>query len=105
VLLVRRGDNHTDTLSLRFAPGIASTETAPLARGVYDVRVRGGRALLAVNESAELLPRRASVRAGNIGEGAALGDSPRLRGLGWLFAVLIGALCMEWILRRQAGLR
>ncbi|MEP7344919.1 MAG: hypothetical protein ABI877_06625 [Gemmatimonadaceae bacterium] len=104
-ILVRRGDNVTDTLSLRFAPGITSTETAPLDRGVYDVRVRGGSALLVVNESAELLPRRASVHAGNIGEGVALGDTPRLRTFGWLFALLIAALCAEWILRRRMGLR
>ncbi len=104
-VLVRRGDSVTDTISLRFAPGMTNTETPPLDRGIYDVRVRGGGALLVVNESAELLPRRASVHAGNIGESAALGDTPRLRNLGWLFALLITALCAEWILRRRLGLR
>jgi hypothetical protein len=104
-VLVRRGDNVADTISLRFAPGITSTETAPLDRGIYDVHVRGGSALLVVNESAEWLPRRAVVRAGNIGEGTALGDTPRVRTFGWLFALLIAALCAEWILRRRLGLR
>ena len=104
-VLVRRGDHVTDTLSVRFAPGITSTETGPLDRGIYDVQVRGGSALLVVNESAEWLPRRVLVHAGNVGDAPALGDTPRLRNVGWLFALLIASLCAEWILRRRLGLR
>lgn len=104
-ILVRRGDNATDTLTLRFAPGITTTESPARARGVYDVRVRGGNALLVVNESSELLPRRPSVAAGKVGGGEVLGDTPHLRTFAWLFVLLVGALCAEWLLRRQVGLR
>ncbi len=104
-VLVRRGDNVTDTLTLRFAPGISTTESAARERGVYDVRVRGGSALLVVNESSELLPRRPSVASGSVGGSEVLGDTPHLRSFAWLFVLLVGSLCAEWLLRRQAGLR
>jgi hypothetical protein len=61
--------------------------------------------LLVVNESSELLPRRPTVVAGSIGVGPVLGDSPRVRSFGWLFVLLVVALCGEWLLRRRIGLR
>jgi hypothetical protein len=45
------------------------------------------------------------VRSGTIGAAAALGDAPSLRELGWVYALVILALCAEWLLRRRAGLR
>ncbi|MBV6521477.1 MAG: hypothetical protein MNPFHGCM_01615 [Gemmatimonadaceae bacterium] len=104
-VLVRRGMDSGDTLMLRFAPGMATTDTPPLAEGVYEVKVHGGNALLVVNATAEMLPRRPNLQSGTIGGGAVSGDAPRLRNLGWVFALLIAALCAEWILRRRLGLR
>jgi hypothetical protein len=45
------------------------------------------------------------VVAGEIGTGEALTDAPRLRGIGWIFAIVIVSLCTEWIIRRRLGLR
>jgi hypothetical protein len=42
---------------------------------------------------------------GEIGTGEAFTDAPRLRGIGWIFAVVIVSLCVEWIIRRRLGLR
>jgi len=61
--------------------------------------------VLAVNASRELIPRRPSVRAGLIGGGATFGDAPALRGIGWVYALVILLLCTEWMLRRRAGVR
>jgi hypothetical protein len=73
--------------------------------GVYDAEARGGSSLLVVNESAEWLPRRATLAAGTTPGAAARGDAPPLRDRGWAYLLAIGALCAEWILRRKAGLR
>jgi hypothetical protein len=94
-----------DTLTLRFPGGVLFAESPPLDPGVYDVTVRGGVSALVVNSSAELLPRRPTVRQGGVGTAAALSDAPRLRSVGWVFAGVIVALCVEWILRRRLGLR
>jgi hypothetical protein len=67
--------------------------------------VPGGSAVLPVNVSRELLPRAPTVRAGRVGAGAALGDAPTVRTAGWVYALLLAALCAEWLLRRRAGLR
>ena len=64
-----------------------------------------GYSVLVVNPSAEVLPRRPSVVEGDIGTGEALTDAPRLRGIGWIFAIVILSLCVEWIIRRRLGLR
>lgn len=105
VVLVRRGSGSTDTLALRFAPGVSTTESPPRAPGVYDVRAKGGNSILVVNPSAEMLPRRATVRDGSVGAGAVFGEAPHLRNYGWIFALIIVALCGEWLLRRRVGLR
>lgn len=106
VALVRRGGpGGEDSVTLRFGAGATVTESAPLAPGVYDVRVRGGTTLLAVNPSREWLPRQRTVRAGRVGTGAPLGDAPRLRSLGWAYAVALVLLCAEWLTRRRLGLR
>jgi hypothetical protein len=104
VVLTRRGSGAADTVALHF--GDASTaESAPMARGVYDVRTTGGSSLLVVNPSREWLPNRARVRPGAIGGGAVAGLATHVRAVWWLYLALVGALCGEWIVRRSLGLR
>jgi|HubBroStandDraft_6_1064221.scaffolds.fasta_scaffold69766_2 hypothetical protein len=105
VLTLRGGSGPPDSLRLRFPPGAATTETGPLAAGVYDVRTTGGPALLVVNASREWLPRAPSVRTGQVGGVVLAGAAPRLRALGWIYLLLVAALCAEWLWRRRAGLR
>jgi len=105
VALVRRGTTVSDSLTLRFPTGSLFVETPPRVAGVYDITSKGGSSELVVNPSAEVLPRRPTVVEGEIGTGEALTDAPRLRGIGWIFAIVIVALCIEWIIRRRLGLR
>ena len=104
--LTRRGaPARVDTVSLTFASQSTIQESAPLAAGVYEVSARGGRSLLTVNASREWLPRAPRAKSGAAG-GTVLSDSaPRLRDHGWSFAVALGLLCLEWVLRRRQGLR
>lgn len=105
VSLTRQAPPAQDSLVLRFAPGALFAESPPLPAGVYTATVRGGSSALVVNPTAERLPRRPSVQAGPVGSGTVLAEAPRLRGIGWIFAMVIVALCLEWILRRRLGLR
>jgi hypothetical protein len=105
VALSRPGVEQPDTLTLRFPDGALHAETAPRDRGLYEVSTTGGRTLLAVNPSTEVLPRRPTVTEGDIGSGEAFTEAKRLRGMGWIFGIVILALCAEWILRRNRGLR
>ena len=106
VVLVRRGGpGAPDSLRLHFPPGSATTETAPLAAGVYDVRTAGGPALLIVNASREWLPRAPVVQTGQVGGVVLAGAAPRLRSFGWIYVLLVVALCAEWLWRRRAGMR
>ena len=90
---------------MRFTGGSLFAETPARPAGVYDITSKGGASVLVVNRSAEVLPRRPSVVEGEIGTGEALTDAPRLRGIGWIFAIVILSLCVEWIIRRRLGLR
>lgn len=105
VVLVRRGSGTRDSITVRFPAGSLFSETPPRPAGVYDITTKGGTSLLVVNASAEVLPRRPTVVEGEIGTGEALTDAPRLRGIGWIFAIVIVSLCIEWIIRRRLGLR
>ena len=106
VVLARRGGTGApDSLRLHFPPGSATTETAPLAAGVYDVRTAGGAALLIVNASREWLPRAPVVQTGQVGGVVLAGAAPRLRSFGWIYVLLVVALCAEWLWRRRAGMR
>jgi hypothetical protein len=105
VELRRRGDARIDTLALHFAGPGALPESDPLDAGTYETRVSGGSSLLIVNATRELLPRRANVRTGAVGGAAPFGDQPRLRDFHWIYLLLLGALCAEWLLRRHTGLR
>jgi hypothetical protein len=93
------------TVTLRFADGAIVAESPPLQPGIYDARMAGGSAVLAVNPSRELVPRRPTVTSGSLGGAAALGEAPALRTLGWVYAVVVFLLCGEWLLRRRAGVR
>jgi hypothetical protein len=105
VALAKRGAAVIDSIVVHFSSGSLFAESPSLNAGIYDVSANGGSSVLVVNNSAELLPRRPSVVDGEIGTGEALTDAPRLRGIGWIFAIVILSLCMEWILRRRLGLR
>jgi hypothetical protein len=94
-----------ESLSLRFAPGTSVAESAPLVAGIYEATVPGGRALVAVNASAELLPTEPRVRSGSVGRRPALDNARRARSVGALYALAVLLLCAEWVLRRRAGLR
>lgn len=105
-LALRRMDGTAvDSMTLRFTEGASIVETEPLEPGVYEATARGGRALLAVNQAREWLPRAASVRAGSVGGGATPGSAPALRSRWWAYALVLLVLCTEWIVRRRIGLR
>jgi hypothetical protein len=101
----RNGPPRSDSLVLRFPAGATVVETAPMEEGEYDISVRGGQAILAVNASSEWLPREVRLKSGIVRSGAPVGARPRVRDHSWVYAVIIAALCVEWLLRRKAGLR
>jgi hypothetical protein len=104
--LTRRGaDGPRDSLIVRFAPSAAVAETPPLAHGIYDVAVPGGQSVIAVNASAEWLPRIARMRSGAVGGSPAAGSAPALRDVRLAYALALALLCAEWVLRRRRGMR
>jgi hypothetical protein len=106
IVVTRRGPRAgRDSLTVRFAPGASVAETPPLPRGVYDLAVPGGRAVIAVNASAEWLPRPPRVRSGTIRGTPAAANAPRLRGFRWVYGIALALLCAEWLLRRRRGMR
>ena len=105
VLVRRDGTAQRRTVTVRFAEGANTAETAPLAPGLYDMTTTGGTALLAVNQSRELVPRRTAVRSGAVGGEPAVGEAPALRDRTWVYVLVVVLLCAEWLLRRRVGLR
>lgn len=106
VLLRRRGASDSIPLTVRFEGGGVTARSPGLRAGVYDLEVPGGRSLLVVNSSRELLPLRPTVSAGPIGQApAGGGDLPRLRSATWPFVLIVLLLCTEWLVRRRSGLR
>lgn len=99
------GAPRADTLQLRFAGETGVSDSPPLAAGIYETHTAGGDGLLAVNASAEWLPRRPAVRSGAVGTAPPADRAPRARTLWWLYALALAALSAEWILRRRVGLR
>ena len=94
-----------DTVTLRFPTGASVAESPPLVAGVYDVTAGPGRSLLVVNPSREWLPRQPRVRSMRVRGDPPAERAPGLRSVGWAYAAVIGALCLEWLLRRRRGLR
>jgi hypothetical protein len=105
VVLRNSGTARVDTVTLRFPGSATVAESPPLPAGEYDITVPGGRTRLAVSVSREWLPRRASVASGDKGTARPSGLAPRLRDAWWAYVLALAALCMEWLVRRRAGLR
>jgi hypothetical protein len=105
ILSARAAGARPDTLRISFTGGTQMTETGALSAGSYDVRTPAGPALLVVNPSREWLPREPTVQAGEIHGVTLAGPTPRLRALPWIYVLLVGLLCGEWLLRRRIGLR
>ena len=106
IVVIRASEGkRADTLQLRFAGETGVADTPPLAAGVYDTHTAGGDGLLAVNASAEWLPRRPMVHSGAVGSAPAADRAPRARTLWWLYAIALVCLCTEWVMRRKVGLR
>jgi hypothetical protein len=106
VVVIRASEGkRADTLQLRFAGETGVADTPPLAAGVYETHTAGGDGLLAVNESAEWIPRRPMVHSGAVGSAPAADRAPRARTLWWLYAIALVCLCTEWVMRRKVGLR
>ena len=93
------------SVPLRFPDDAIVAETPPMPAGVYDARMDGGTAVLVVNASRELVPRRPTITTGRTGVASALGDAVAIRSLGWLYLVTVGLFCGEWLLRRRAGVK
>jgi hypothetical protein len=80
-------------------------QSPPLAAGLYDVSMAGGRVVLAVNRSREWVPRAPTATSRTVAGTPAAEQPPGLRRVGWAYLAAILALCAEWILRRRRGLR
>lgn len=105
VQLRRSDEARVDTVTLRFPGSATVAESPPLPVGEYEITVPGGRTRLVVAESREWLPRRATVANGDKGTARASGLAPRLRDVWWAYVIALAAVCMEWLVRRRAGLR
>lgn len=106
VLVTPRGSTaQGDTIHLRFGPTGAAAESPALAPGLYDVSSEGGRSLLAVNASFEMIPRRPAVVTADIEGVAPAGERRGSRRTSGVFVTLVLILCTEWFLRRRLGLR
>ena len=93
------------SVPLRFPDGATVTESPSMPAGVYDARMDGGNAVLVVNASRELVPRRPTITTGRTGVASALGDAVALRSLGWLYLLTVAMFCGEWLLRRRTGVK
>jgi hypothetical protein len=105
VVLRNSGTARVDTVMLRFPGSATLAESPPLAAGEYDITVPGGRTRLVVSVAREWLPRRPTVASGDKGTARPSGLAPRLRDAWWAYVLALAALCMEWLVRRRAGLR
>jgi hypothetical protein len=106
ITLARRGGgSRPESLTVRFGAGSGLAESPALPRGIYEAGVPGGRALIAVNVSPELLPRAPRARSGTVRGTPASASAPGLRNARWAYALALALLCAEWILRRRVGMR
>ncbi|MBI2407159.1 MAG: hypothetical protein HYV19_02495 [Gemmatimonadetes bacterium] len=105
VRLRRDGDTAITSVTLRFSDAASLTSSPPLVAGVWRASVAGGSAVIAVNPSAEWVPRRPIVSRVATGGTPAVGARPSLRDGWWWFALVLAMLCAEWWMRRRVGLR
>jgi hypothetical protein len=105
VLLPRLRGARPESLTVRFSAGATLAETPPLPRGVYDLVVPRGRAVIAVNAATEWLPRAPRVRSGATRGPGLTSAAPGLRAQHWAYALAIALLCVEWLVRRRSGMR
>ena len=105
IITRRSATGRVYSVTLHFADTATVAESNALAQGLYDVRMPSGQAVLAVNAPRELLPRPATVRSGAVGGGVVAGEAPSARDFGWLYVIAALLFCVEWLLRRRAGLR
>ncbi len=101
----RDGIASVDSIRLRFTDGMDVGESTAPSPGIYDVHMEGGSAVLAVNASREMLPRRPTVASGAIGGAGVTSAGNSVREEGWLYALVVLLLCAEWMGRRRAALR
>jgi hypothetical protein len=104
-ITARDGAGRVDSLRLVFPAGGLVAESGPMTAGVYDIRIDGRNAMLSVNSSRELLPRRAVAESGDVGGAPAPGEAPGVRRIPWLYVLATLLLCAEWLVRRRLGLR
>jgi hypothetical protein len=94
-----------DTLTLRFADDQREVLTAPLVAGEYTAVFAADTLRVVVSRSAEWLPRRAPQLPEPAAAVAPPSGGRTVRDLWWLYVALVLTLCVEWVARRQQGLR
>ncbi len=113
-LVVREAARADDARTERRLPitvdsAAGTARVGALAEGRYVAwidRVAGAPALaLVVNASAELFPVRASIGTRTAVATARAATPIGVSRFGWVFAAAVALLCVEWLVRRQAGLR
>ncbi len=98
-------DGREDSLTVRFDAGQREAVSDALEAGEYELRIAGETQRIVVSRAAEWLPRRAPTLPR---PAAALPPAPSghtARDLWWLYVSVVLTLCVEWIARRQHGLR
>jgi hypothetical protein len=107
VTLRLRRDGSTDDLraTLRFGDAPGTATSPPLAAGVWRASVPGGTSVIAINASAEWVPRRPIVSRTVTAGAPASGTRASMRSGWWWYALVIALLCGEWWMRRRVGLR
>ncbi len=128
-VIARRARRFEERTVFHLDDGVRRTVIVP-ASGLWRWRLRGGRASDAYDAiwgsvfdwvaaetrrgapveararvSTEWVPRRAAVASGAVGDGTPMDRAPRAVTAWWLAALVIVALCTEWLLRRKIGLR
>lgn len=102
---LRGPSGDTSSVELRFAAGASATTSPALPPGQYEASVPGGKALIVVNPSREWLPARQELRDTTIAGRPPSRPARGLRSLWWAYAAALAAICVEWMVRRRAGLR
>ncbi len=105
VRLHRDGTASDDSVTVRFQDAAGVATSPPLAAGVWRATVGGGTSVFAVNAGAEWIPRRPVISRSAVAGTVARGAASSLRSGWWWYALLMVALCVEWVMRRRVGLR